>query len=148
MLSVVLSKEQYDHDVSNLDLELATCQLLDITNLYGTDAADTFAIDAEEISFSFAPQIMEEEQKLQLNSNNLQATTIKTVSSKPDSQWVYKVVEGLCLTHHNDKIYVSKSPCSHVLQNWYHHYLCHPGGDKLSKTLQQVCTWKGITSQT
>ena len=115
MLSVVLSKEQYNHDVSNLDLELATCQLLGITNLYGTDAADSFAIDAEEISFSFAPQIMEEEQKLQLNSNNLQATTIKAVSSKPDSQWVYKVVEGLRLTHYNDKIYVSKSPCSHVL---------------------------------
>lgn len=29
----------------------------------------------------------------------------------------------------------------------YHHYLCHPDGDRLAATLTQVCTWRGIVSQ-
>ena len=30
---------------------------------------------------------------------------------------------------------------------WYHHYLNHPGGDRLANTLLQVCYWKGLTAQ-
>ena len=29
---------------------------------------------------------------------------------------------------------------------WYHHYLNHAGAERLNKTLQQVCYFKGITS--
>ena len=29
---------------------------------------------------------------------------------------------------------------------WYHHYLNHPGAERLYKTLIQVCYFKGITS--
>ena len=30
---------------------------------------------------------------------------------------------------------------------WYHFYLNHPGGDRLYKTLKQVCYWKGMDNQ-
>ena len=30
---------------------------------------------------------------------------------------------------------------------WYHHYLNHPGGERLYKTLNKVCYWKGMPSQ-
>ena len=31
--------------------------------------------------------------------------------------------------------------------SWYHHYLNHPGGERLYKTLEQVCYWKGMVNQ-
>jgi hypothetical protein len=31
--------------------------------------------------------------------------------------------------------------------DWYHEYLCHPGGNRLAQTLKQVCHWQGMTSQ-
>ena len=30
---------------------------------------------------------------------------------------------------------------------WYHHYLNQPGGERLYKTLEQVCYWKGMVAQ-
>ena len=31
--------------------------------------------------------------------------------------------------------------------NWYHHYLNHPGGDRLANTIKQNCYWKGFSNQ-
>ena len=31
--------------------------------------------------------------------------------------------------------------------HWYHQYLCHPGGNRLTATLQQVRIWQGMISQ-
>ena len=31
--------------------------------------------------------------------------------------------------------------------NWYHHYLNHPGGDRLANTIKQNCYWKGLSNQ-
>ena len=64
----------------------------------------------------------------------------------PKSQWEYKDVEDINLIHFHNKIYVPKALHEQVL-HWYHHYLCHPGGDRLAATLQQVCTWRGMVSQ-
>ena len=41
-------------------------ELLYISKLYVTETADQFAINAEEIDFSLAPQLVEVEQKLEL----------------------------------------------------------------------------------
>ena len=128
------------------DLENATCQLLGITDLLVSEANDSFVIDEDDIVFPLSPQIVEVEQKLELNTDNEQAIELKAALSKSDSKWKYQEVEGIKIIHFNDKIYVPKSLRKRVL-NWYHHYLCHPGGDRLSSTLLQVCVWKGITSQ-
>ena len=31
--------------------------------------------------------------------------------------------------------------------NWYHHYLNHPGGDRLANTIKQSCYWNGLSNQ-
>ena len=64
----------------------------------------------------------------------------------PKSEWDYKDVEGHRLIYHEGKIHVPQSIQQRVLK-WYHHYLCHPGGERLANTLLDVCTWKEITSQ-
>ena len=82
----------------------------------------------------------------ELNSTTVEAIELRTALLDPKSQWEYKEVEGINLIHYCKKIYVPKSLRRRALA-WYHHYLCHPGGDRLSNTLTQVCIWKGIVSQ-
>ena len=55
-------------------------------------------------------------------------------------------VEGTEMIMYNKKLCIPKVLCRHMI-NWYHHFLCHPGGDRLAKTLNQVCEWKGMTNQ-
>ena len=87
---------------------------------------------------------MEVEQKLELNL--VAGAIITTVLNNPKSQWEYKDVEGVRLIHYCKKIYVPKTLRKRTLE-WYHHYLCHPGGDRPTATLTQVCVWKGIVHQ-
>ena len=47
---------------------------------------------------------------------------------------------------HEDKIYVPSALRKRTLE-WYHYYLNHPGGERLYKTLNRVCYWKGMTYQ-
>ena len=90
------------------ELEITTCQLLGITDLYVSEANNSFNIDKDDIVFPLSPQIVEVEQKLELNLDNEQAIKTKAALSKPDSQWNHKIVEGINLIHHKDKIYVHK----------------------------------------
>jgi hypothetical protein len=57
-----------------------------------------------------------------------------------------QVIDDVEIYFLNSKIYVPKSLRRRTL-DWYHFYLNHPGGDRLAKTLQEVCEWKGITTQ-
>ena len=45
-----------------------------------------------------------------------------------------------------NKIYIPIVLRKQIL-NWYHLYLCHPGGTRLGKTIQQSCDWPGLISQ-
>ena len=110
------------------------------------ETADVFSSTTEETDFPLAPQLVEVEQKLELNSTTVEAIELRTALLDPKSQWEYTEVEGINLIHYCKKIYVPKSLRRRALA-WYHHYLCHPGGDRLSNTLTQVCIWKGIVSQ-
>ena len=47
---------------------------------------------------------------------------------------------------YEDKIYVPQSLRRRTLE-WYHHFLNHPGGDRLYHTLNTVCYWKGMSTQ-
>lgn len=142
-----LPKEEHDSPPSIEALEAELCSLLEVNDLYVTDSSDFFAIDDSEIDYPLAPQLMEVEQKLELNSDTAEALKIKTALQKStDNTYSYKDVEGRSLLHENGKLYVPKSLRQRTIQ-WYHHYLCHPGGDRLAKTLLEVCTWRGINSQ-
>ena len=52
---------------------------------------------------------MEVEQKLELNKDDDTALKLKADLSKPDSNWEYRVVEGVDLIHYAKKIYVPKT---------------------------------------
>ena len=55
-------------------------------------------------------------------------------------------MEGAKLIRFCKMMYVSTSLRQCALK-WYHHYLCHPGGDRLANTLKAVCVWKGMVTQ-
>ena len=52
-------------------------------------------------------------------------------------------IEIIC---YYSKIYMPQSLCRRVL-DWYHFYLNHPGGSKLSKKIREICYWKGLVAQ-
>ena len=85
-----------------------------------------------------APQNVEEEHNLELQADLI--TNIRKNLNKSNSDWKYNPVEGINLVHCRDRIYVPKTLSEHVLK-WYHCYLQHPGGDKLSQTLTSICRW-------
>ena len=139
-----LPKEEHESPLSKEQIEVNLMELLNISELFVTETADQFAINAEEIDFPLAPQLVEVEQKLELNT--AAGEIIKAALLDAKSQWDYRHVEGIKLIHFAKKIYVPKTLRKRILE-WYHHYLCHPGGDRLAATLTQVCTWRGIVSQ-
>ena len=77
----------------------------------------------------------------------------KTKNSKlkaaiKDKQTRYHIqeLEGLDIVMYENKIYVPVPLRGRTL-HWYHHYLSHPGGDRLAQTLSTVCYWKGLQNQ-
>ena len=87
---------------------------------------------------------MEVEQKLELNT--AAGMIIKAALLDMKSQWDYRDVEGIKLIHFAKKFHVPRTLRKRTLE-WYHHYLCHPGGDRLATTLTQVCIWRGIVTR-
>ena len=130
--------------LSDTTLEEDTCELLCLDLLFISYQTDCFSIDMEEISFPLDPQIMKAEQKLDIQDELI--TNIRTDLNNTNSYWKYKPVEGINIVHYRDRIYVTKTLHKRVLK-WYHLYLQHPVGDKLSQTLTTVCRWSDIVDQ-
>jgi len=63
-----------------------------------------------------------------------------------NSRHYIKELEGLEITMYEDNMYVPEQLRGRTLQ-CYHHYLAHPGGDRLAQTLFTVCYWKGLQNQ-
>ena len=55
-------------------------------------------------------------------------------------------LENVSIIAYKNRIYVPHSLRQRTIE-WYHHYLNHPGGDRLYKTIAKVCYWKGMASQ-
>jgi len=68
---------------------------------------------------------------------------LKAAIKDKHSRYHIQELEGLEIVMYEDKIYVSEPLRGRTLQ-WYHHYLSHPGGDRLAQTLSTVCYWKGL----
>ena len=64
-----------------------------------------------------------------------------------DSGYHKQVLNDVELIFYKSKIYVPQCLHRRTL-DWYHFYLNHPGGgDQLTKTLTEVCYWKGLANQ-
>jgi hypothetical protein len=86
--------------------------------------------------------VQAEQNKEKTNNKSDLSTNLKNKNKEFKKQ----VIDDVEIYLFNNKIYVPKSLCRRTL-DWYHFYLNHPGGDRLAKTLQEVCNWKGITTQ-
>ena len=60
----------------------------------------------------------------------------------------YNIMEldGHQLVGYEGRLYVPVALRQRTME-WYHHYLNHPGGERLYKTLDRVCYWKGMVAQ-
>ena len=66
---------------------------------------------------------------------------------KDKSSGYYKYdFEGHKMIMYKKCIYIPK-PLRGRLIRWYHHFLCHPGGRRLAKTISQVYHWSGLHYQ-
>lgn len=124
------------------------CSLMQVNDFYITvHSTDCFvSVDSDEIVYPLAPQIVEEEQNQLLQGSSKESLALKTALAKKDPNYEYREVEKRQLLHFHGKIYVPSNLRQRVL-TWYHHYLCHPGGDRLANTIQRIATWNWITTQ-
>ncbi len=79
-------------------------------------------------------------QQQELNKRN---SKLKRLVEDNKSEYHIKTFENVELVLYKDKIYVPNKLRDKTI-NWYHHYLCHPGSDRLYHTLNRVCYWKGM----
>ena len=84
--------------------------------------------------------------RLQQRELNKRNSKLKELLSDPKSEYKIQEILQEKLITYKGKIYIPE-PLRGRLLNWYHEYLCHPGGDRLYKTLSQICYWKGMSNQ-
>ena len=72
---------------------------------------------------------------------------LKSLIEDKNSGYIISNIDNVKLILKDDKIFILESMREATL-NWYHHYLNHPGGDRLANTIKQNCYWKGLSNQT
>jgi transposase InsO family protein len=93
--------------------------------------------------FPLAKELIREEQRIEMRSRN---SELKKLIDDKDSGYYFEDIDDVKLILVDQKIYIPTSMRETTL-NWYHHYLNHPGGDRLGNTIKETCYWKGLSSQ-
>ena len=79
-----LPKEEHETPPLEEQIELNLGELLNVSELFVADTVDQFSINVEDIDYPLAPQLVEVEQKLELNT--AAGEIINTVLKNPKSQ--------------------------------------------------------------
>ena len=87
--------------------------------------------------------LVQKAQQIELNKTN---SKLKQMLDNNKSGYKQTKLDAMKIITYKDKIYVPVRLREKTLE-WYHHFLNHPGGERLAKTLEQVCNWKGMTTQ-
>ena len=87
--------------------------------------------------------LIRDEQQKELKDKK---SNLKELIEDNDSDYTLSNIDNVPIIVKGDKIYIPKSMREATL-NWYHHYLNHPGGDRLANTIKQSCYWKGLSNQ-
>ena len=87
--------------------------------------------------------LVQRTQNVELNKGN---SKLKQLVKDDTSKYNVLELDGFTLVAYEGKNYVPVALRQHTME-WYHHYLNHPGGERLYKTLNKVCYWKGMISQ-
>ena len=85
-------------------------------------------------------------QKAQEKELNKKDSKLKQLINDKKSGLNVTTLDGIEIVTYEDKIYVPKILRKRTIE-WYHYFLNHPGGDRLYKTINRVCYWKGMSSQ-
>ena len=103
---------------------------------------EMYVLDDDE-AFPLNLSLVRKTQQLELKLRN---SKLQTLIDDKKSGYNVITLEGVELIAFEDKIYVPVRLRQRTME-WYHFYLNHPGGDRLYKTLNQVCYWKGMANQ-
>ena len=123
------------HKLADTNLEEDNCEIMCLDLLLLSDNTDFFSLYMEYVSFLLAPHIVESEHKMEIQAYF--STNISTDLNKANSDWNYMPVKGVNLIYYCYRFYVPQT-LSNSFIKWYHLYLQHPGGDKLSQILITV----------
>ena len=93
-------------------------------------------------SFPLNLSLVRKTQQNELNKNK----KLKQLLDDKTSGYNITTLDNVEIITYEDRIYVPQKLQKRTLE-WYHHFLNHPGGDRLYKTLNRVCYWKGMASQ-
>ena len=83
------------------------------------------------------------EQRKELSKRN---SKLRALIDNEASGYYFDEIDDVNLVMYDKRIYIPVSLRNSTL-NWYHHYLNHPGGDRLGNTLKRTCYWKGLSNQ-
>ena len=83
-----LPMEAHETPPTAEQIELNLSELLKISELFVADTVDQFAFNVDDIDYPLAPQLVEVEQKLELNT--AAGEIINTALNDSESQWEYK----------------------------------------------------------
>ena len=93
--------------------------------------------------FPLEKGLIRDEQQKELNKRR---SILKNLIEDKDSGYTISNIDNVKLILKDEKIFIPESMREATL-NWYHHYLNHPGGDRLANTIKQNCYWKGLSNQ-
>ena len=102
-----------------------------------------FNLEDEEEQFPLDLRLVRRHTERELNEVN---SPLKTLINDNQSGYNINTIDNIELVTYQDKIYVPKLLRRRTLE-WYHHFLNHPGGDRLYHKLKTVCYWKGMANQ-
>jgi hypothetical protein len=97
----------------------------------------------DDIAFPLDLSLVQRTQNIELNQRN---SKLRQLIDDAKSGYGVSTLDGVKIVVFNDKIYVPVALRQRTM-NWYHFYLNHPGGERLYKTLAQVCYWKGMINK-
>ena len=83
--------------------------------------------------------------RIQLVELRKNKSKLKQLINDEKSGYKISQLDGIELVTFEGKIYVPSKLREKTL-HWYHYFLNHPGGERLYKTLKQICYWKGMAS--
>ena len=95
---------------------------------------EMFNLEQDESNDNGFPLQLSEVQRIQSIELEMRHSKLKALLEDKTSGYGYGEIEGFNLITHKGKMYVPQSLRGRTL-GWYHHYLCHPGGDRLANTL-------------
>ena len=140
-----------DNTIADALSRMPTTNIQDSTRSSSTEEDheslnEMFYQEKEQSNDTGFPLELSEVQRIQNKELKQRNSKLKAEVKDKNSRYNIQELEGLDIVMYENKIYVPEPLRGRTL-HWYHHYLSHPGGDRLAQTLSTICYWKGLQNQ-